>query len=683
MDLNNTSDTDFNRKKKPLAGTNKIGLGANQHPETWIPQQPVNLSLSGTIKQPLNTAPFNPASPTPLTPLVKATNASPTYTNTATTTPIASNNPVAMNAPKFDLAANAADKLVKVEPYNLAQNVPNLSPTPKLSPAPHTAPPTPPVQAFGDKMASGGYVPPTAPSIGQKLVGVGKGLVRNGIQGAALEGATQANNYLLDRDLKNGAFTDNASRVQNFGTGARLVGTAVLDNPILKRAGNQVADTINANVIKPVLSGTQAAYDYAFTSPNELKARNQSAPAQATQPLRNVQVPDLNTPQVAQSLHQMANRPSLVGTKTSVDQMMNTNTLPPATMGTQAAMSPVNLPNRITAALNDPNNYHEHLMQNAKNAGIDKFQPNLNYADDLNALGGARKLVGTQPPTQDSQQQAPVTQRLVGTVNGKPVFKDSNGVTSMNGKVINDGKQDAENRKILPNWAIDKLRSQALYEHNPQALQALLSLQHGNQTGDLENRKLGFEQDKFGKTSQLAQQEQEFTQGIQNRQVGLQESNAQWEREKPTQQFENERANLQRQALVGSEEARQKLAAFDPAKLEKISTSTTDAAGNKYATERLVNPNHETTLDDIKAFAAAQRVQEPVIDEPKKKKGLLAGLFSSNEPSTSQDAPPTFKKGDPIEGAVNAKGRQFREGENVITPDGKKARIVRGEPVLI
>lgn len=675
MDLNNSSNTDFNRKRKPLVGTNEIGLGANQHPETWIPQNNVNPSLSGTVKQSLNTAPFNPASPTPLTPIVRATNASPIYTNTATTTPIASTNPIAMNAPKVDLAANAADKLVKVEPFNLVQNAPRLSPAPKLSPAPQTAPTTPLTQAFGDKMASGGYVPPAAPSIGQKLVGVGKGLVRNGIQGAALEGATQANNYLLDRDLKNGAFTDNASRVQNFATGARLVGTAVLDNPMLKQAGNQVADTINKNVVRPVLSGTQAAYDYAFTSPNELKARNQNAPAQATQPLRNVQVPDLNAPQVAQSLNQMANRSSLVGTKTSID----TTTLPPAPTGTQAAMSPVNTPNRITAALNDPNNYHEHLMQIVKNAGIDKFQPNLNYADDINALGGVRKLVGTQ----DRQQQAPVTQRLVGTANGQQVFKDSNGVTSMNGKVINDGKQDAENQKILPNWAIDKLRSQALYEKNPNALQALLNLQHGNQTGDLENRKLGFEQDKFGKTNQLAQRDQEFTQGIQNRQVGLQETNAQFEREKPTQQFENERANLQRQALVGSEEARQKLAAFDPAKLEKISTSTTDAAGNKYATERLVNPNHETILDDIKAFAAAQRVPEPVITEPQKKKGLLAGLFSNDEPSTSQDAPPTFKKGDSIQGAIGANGEQFKEGDIIKTPDGKKARIIRGEPVLI
>ena len=294
MDLNNASDTDFNRKRKPLVGTNEIGLGANQHPETWIPQNNANPSLSGTVKQPLSTTPF------------------------------ASTNPVAMNAPK-------------------------LSPAPQTAPTTPIAPPIPPAQTFGDKMASSSYtqkpetfidkmgrgadyVPPAAPSIGQKLVGVGKGLVKGGIQGAALEGATQANNYLLDRDLKNGAFTDNASRVQNFATGARLVGTAVLDNPMLKQAGNQVADTLNKNVIRPVLNGTQAAYDYAFTSPNELKARNQSsAPVQATQPLRNVQVPDLNTPQVAQSLNQMANRPSLVGTKPSVDKMMNTTTLPPAT----------------------------------------------------------------------------------------------------------------------------------------------------------------------------------------------------------------------------------------------------------------------------------------------------------------------------------------------------------------
>lgn len=673
MDLNNSSDTDFNRKRKPLAGTNEIGLGANQHPETWLPQNNVNPSLSGTVKQSLNTAPFNPASPTPITPLVKATNASPTYTNTATTTPIASNNPVAMNAPKFDLAANAADKMVKIEPYNLAQNAPKLSLTPKLSPAPQTVTATPPVQAFGDKMASGGYVPPAAPSIGQKLVGVGKGLVRNGIQGAALEGATQANNYLLDRDLKNGAFTDNASRVQNLATGARLVGTAVLDNPIVKQAGNQVADTINKNVIRPVLSGTQAAYDYAFTSPNELKARNQSAPAQATQSLRNVQVPDLNAPQVAQSLNQMANRPSLVGTKTSVDQM------PPATTGTQAAMSPVNSPNRITAALNDPNNYHEHLMQNAKNAGIDKFQPNLNYADDMNALG-ARKLVGTQPTTQDSQQ-APVNQKLVGTFNHENVYRNDNGsVTLANGKTLNNPQPDAN--QVIPSRLINSLQIQAS-RGNKDAISALLQLNSGNQSSQQFTENLGFEKDKFGKTNELARQSQEATQGIQNRQVGLQESNAQWEREKPTQQFENEQANLKRQALVGSEEARQKLTAFDPAKLEKISTSTTDAAGNKYATERLVNPNRETTLDDIKAFAAAQRVQEPVIDEPKKKKGLLAGLFSGDEPSTSQNAPQTFKVGEPIQGAVNDKGKQFKEGDNVITPDGKKARIVRGEPVLI
>jgi hypothetical protein len=39
--------------------------------------------------------------------------------------------------------------------------------------------------------------------------------------------------------------------------------------------------------------------------------------------------------------------------------------------------------------------------------------------------------------------------------------------------------------------------------------------------------------------------------------------------------------------------------------------------------------------------------------------------------------------GEPIDGAVNTKGQQFREGDNVITPDGKKARIVRGVPVLI
>ena len=342
-------------------------------------------------------------------------------------------------------------------------------------------------------------------------------------------------------------------------------------------------------------------------------------------------------------------------------------------------MSPVNAPNRITVALNDPNNYHEHLMQLAKNAGIDKFHPNLNYADDMNALGSARKLVGTQPATQDNQQPA-VNRKLVGTFNNENIYRNENGsVTLANGKTLNNPQPDAN--QIIPSRLINSLQIQAS-RGDKDAMSALLQLNSGNQANQQFTDNLGFEKDKFGKTNELARQSQEATQDIQNRQVGLQESSAQWEREKPAQQFENEKSNLQRQALVDSEEARQKLTAFEPEKLEKISTSTTDAAGNKYATERLVNPNHETSLDDVKAFAAAGRVPEPVITEPKKKKGLLAGLFSNDEPPASQDAPPSFKVGEPIHGAIDAKGNQLKEGDVIYTPNGK-ARIVRGELVLI
>ena len=147
MDFNDYSGTDFNSKKKPLAGTGTPTLANLATKQAQTSTQPTPMLSKGTTTQ---TTPFTPESPQPRIPLVKSTNASTSYTNTATTTPIASNNPVAMNATKYDLGANAADKLVKVEPYNLAQNAPKLSPA---------KPVATPVQAFGDKMASSSYVP--------------------------------------------------------------------------------------------------------------------------------------------------------------------------------------------------------------------------------------------------------------------------------------------------------------------------------------------------------------------------------------------------------------------------------------------------------------------------------------------------------------------------------------------
>ena len=395
MDFNDYNNTDFNSKKKPLAGT-------------------------GT---PTKTAPFTPESPQPRIPLVKSTNASTSYTNTATTTPIASNNPVAMNATKYDLGANAADKLVKVEPYNLAQNAPKLSPA---------KPVATPVQAFGDKMASSSYVPkpesfidkmgngtsyvpPVTPSIGQKLVGVGKSLVRGSAPALIAEGANQANNYAIERDFKNGAFTDNSSRAQDLGTGIRIAGNVIgataLDNPLLREGRNQISNGINNNIVNPVLNGVKAAYDYGFTSPNEQKTRNQPAPAPETPKLaqlRNIQVPPESAMDVKNmSLGQIANQQALANA--------TKQTLPPATTGTQAAMSPVNSSNVITTALNTPNNYHDHLMQLSKDAGVTKLQPNLDYSADMNAM--PRKLVGLPQANKSDvsmAQQAPIP-KLAGT----------------------------------------------------------------------------------------------------------------------------------------------------------------------------------------------------------------------------------------------------------------------------
>ncbi len=668
MDFNDYGDTNFNSKKKPLAGTaqantnNVVGLGANQHPETALRQNP---SLVGTVKQP---APFTPESPQPRIPLVKSTNASTSYTNTATTTPIASNNPVAMNAPKYDLGANAADKLVKIEPYNLAQNAPKLPPAPKLSPAPVATP----VQAFGDKMASSSYVPkpesfidkmgngasyapPVTPSIGQKLVGTGKSLVRGSVPALIAEGVNQANNYAIENDLKNGAFTDNSSRAQDLGTGIRMaskvIGATALDNPLLRNGRNQISNGINNNIVNPVLNGVKAAYDYGFTSPNELKTRNQPAPeTPKLAQLRNIQVPPESAMDVKNmSLGQIANQQALANTPKQTS-------LPPATTGTQAAMSPVNSSNAITTALNTPNNYHDHLMQLSKDAGVTKFQPNLDYSADMNAM--PRKLAGlpqaSQLPT-GGELGAGAT-KLAGTFNGANVYQNDNGsITLANGKTLNGNNGLAGGRDVLPNYAIDKLRNEALYNHDPNALDALVKINAGNQTRQQAADNLGFERDKFAKTNDLARQTQDanqrYNQGLidnQNRQTALQESSAQWEREKPSQKLDDIQKNLH-SALIDAAKSgdndkfeqvanvfKKYHAITGESKKEKLKTSYEDAMGNKVENERLADSDKETS--------------------PEETRKIVEGIAQS----------------------ITA-----RDGSEFIGEDGKKYRMERGEKIPV
>ncbi len=156
--------------------------------------------------------------------------------------------------------------------------------------------------------------------------------------------------------------------------------------------------------------------------------------AAGTQPLRNIQVPPESAMDVKNmSLGQMANRQSLVDSKKSVEQMMATTVLPPATTGTQAAMS-------VNSPLNDQNNYHDHLMQLSKDAGVSKFQPNLDYSADMNAM--QKKLAGTPQANQSDSTNQTSTPKLAGTFNGENVYKNDNGsITLSSGKTLNDNNR--------------------------------------------------------------------------------------------------------------------------------------------------------------------------------------------------------------------------------------------------
>lgn len=337
-----------------------------------------------------------------------------------------------------------------------------------------------------------------------------------------------------------------------------------------------------------------------------------------TQPLRNIQVPPESAMDVKNmSLGQMANRQSLVGSKKSVEQMMATTTLPPAPMGTQAAMSPVNSPNRITAALNDPNNYHDHLMQLSKDAGVTKFQPNLDYSADMNAM--PKKLAGTSQINQIPTSDKP---KLAGTFNGENVYKNDNGsITLSNGKTLNDNNRLAAAREVLPAYAIDKLRNEALYNHDPNALDALVKVNAGNQTHQQVAENLGFERDKFDKTNELARQTQDanqrYNQGVldnQNRQTALQESSAQWERAKPSQKLDDIKNNLHialiDAAKSGDTDRFEQVAnAFKKyhvttvdSKKEKLKTSYKDAMGNEVENEHLVDGDKVSTPEETRAW---------------------------------------------------------------------------------
>ena len=64
----------------------------------------------------------------------------------------------------------------------------------------------------------------------------------------------------------------------------------------------------------------------------------------------------------------------------------------------------------------------------------------------------------------------------------------------------------------MPAYAIDKLRNEALYNHDTNALEASVKINAGNQTHKQASDNLGFERDKFGKTNELARQTQDANQ---------------------------------------------------------------------------------------------------------------------------------------------------------------------------
>ncbi len=98
-----------------------------------------------------------------------------------------------------------------------------------------------------------------------------KSLGKAGLAGAGVAAADEANNYLLKNDMKNGAFTDNTSPVQDAGTAGRIA-----IKGLAEAAGGRVPEMLlnAAGISSPSFadSPVKRAYDWATKSKNELAA---------------------------------------------------------------------------------------------------------------------------------------------------------------------------------------------------------------------------------------------------------------------------------------------------------------------------------------------------------------------------------------------------------------------------
>ena len=147
---------------------------------------------------------------------------------------------------------------------------------------------------------------------------------------------------------------------------------------------------------------------------------------------------------------------------------------------------------------------------------------------------------------------------------------------------------------------------------------------------------LGFERDKFAKTNELERQSQEanqrYKQGLldnQNRQTALQESSAQWEREKPSQKLDDIKNNLH-SALIDAAKSgdndkfeqvantfKKYHAITNESKKEKLKTSYKDMAGNEIESERLADANTTTSPEETRKIIERMAKQFTPKDDKK------------------------------------------------------------------
>lgn len=111
--------------------------------------------------------------------------------------------------------------------------------------------------------------PGTSLRINPSAMDMVKGVGKAGLVGAGAYATDKANDYMLNRDIKNGAFTDNASPLQNVGTAGRL-GLKALSTASSGEVPEMLLNAAGLNTPSFTDSPVKKGYDWATKSKNEL-----------------------------------------------------------------------------------------------------------------------------------------------------------------------------------------------------------------------------------------------------------------------------------------------------------------------------------------------------------------------------------------------------------------------------